>query len=142
MKRSLSLGAVLLILLAASTAQIASHPPSGMATAAATNLPPAQVAPIPQESDKAVARVNGAVLTDRDLLREMYAIFPYAQQHNGFPKGQEASIRQGALEIIIFEELVYQEAERRKLFVPAAKLNAAAEDFRKHCSSTDESNQY
>jgi hypothetical protein len=43
-----------------------------------------------QVSDKPVARVNGAVLTDRDLLREMYAIFPYARQHNGFPKAQEA----------------------------------------------------
>ena len=69
-------------------------------------------------SDKPVARVNGAVLTDRDLLREMYTIFPYAQQHNGFPKAQEAAIRQGALEMIIFEELVYQEAVRRKLTVP------------------------
>ena len=39
---------------------------------------------------KPVARVNGTVLTDRDLLREMYAIFPYAKQHNGFPKAQEA----------------------------------------------------
>ena len=68
-------------------------------------------------SDKPVARVNGAVLTDRDLLREMYTIFPYAQQHNGFPKAQEAAIRQGALEMIIFEELVYQEAERRKLTI-------------------------
>ena len=77
-----------------------------------------------QVSDKPVARVNGAVLTDRDLLREMYAIFPYAQQHNGFPKAQEAAIRQGALEMIIFEELVYQEAERRKLAIPAERLNA------------------
>jgi hypothetical protein len=50
-----------------------------------------------QVSDKPVARVNGTVLTDRDLLREMFAIFPYAKQHNGFPKAQEASIRQGAL---------------------------------------------
>ncbi len=34
-----------------------------------------------------------------------------------FPKAQEAAIRQGALEMIIFEELVYQEAERRKLTI-------------------------
>ena len=82
-----------------------------------------------------MARVNGAVLTDRDLLREMYAIFPYAQQHNGFPKAQEAAIRQGALEMIIFEELVYQEAVRRKLTVPAEKLNRAEAEFRKQFSS-------
>ena len=35
----------------------------------------AQTSPL-QVSDKPVARVNGAVLTDRDLLREMYTIFP------------------------------------------------------------------
>src|SRR4030095_3734494 len=36
---------------------------------------------------KPVARVNGTVLTDRDLLREMLTIFPYARQHGGkFPE--------------------------------------------------------
>ena len=34
--------------------------------------------------------MNGAVLTDRDLLREMFTIFPYARVHNGFPKAMEA----------------------------------------------------
>jgi parvulin-like peptidyl-prolyl isomerase len=86
--------------------------------------------------------VNGAVLTDRDLLREMYTIFPYAQQHNGFPKAQEAAIRQGALEMIIFEELVYQEAVRRKLAVPAEKLSRAEADFRKQFNSPDQYQQY
>ena len=51
-----------------------------------------------QVSDKPVAKVNGAVLTDRDLLREMYTIFPYAQQHrrisqipgSGHPPGRSA----------------------------------------------------
>jgi len=76
---------------------VASHTPTVIA-----NAPSAQTSPL-QVSDKPVARVNGAVLTDRDLLREMYTIFPYAQQHNGFPKAQEAEIRQGALEMIIFE---------------------------------------
>jgi parvulin-like peptidyl-prolyl isomerase len=106
-----------------------------------TNTASAQTSPL-MVSDKPVARVNGAVLTDRDLLREMYAIFPYAQQHNGFPKAQEAAIRQGALEMIIFEELVYQEAERRKLTVPAEKLNQAEAEFRKQFKSPDQYQQY
>jgi parvulin-like peptidyl-prolyl isomerase len=93
-------------------------------------------------SDKAVVRVNGAVLTDRDLLREMYAIFPYAKQHNGFPKAQEAAIREGALEMIIFEELVYQEAGRRKLVISADRLNSAEVEFRKQFHSPDEYEQY
>jgi len=122
------------------SAQVASHAPTPVAS---VNSSAAfdQTAP-PQVSDKAVARVNGAVLTDRDLLREMYAIFPYAQQHNGFPKGQEAAIRQGALEMIIFEELVYQEAQRRKLVVPAEKLKTSEDAFRKQFNSPDQYQQY
>src|SRR5437899_12957139 len=63
---------------------------------------------------KAVARVNGAVLTEADLQREMSAMFPYAQQHGGkVPKTMEADIRHGALQMIEFEELVYRSKERR-----------------------------
>jgi peptidyl-prolyl cis-trans isomerase SurA len=123
------------------SAQVASHAPTAVAKTTAPAAAPAPVA-APQGSDKPVARVNGAVLTDRDLLREMYAIFPYAQQHNGFPKAQEAAIRQGALEMIIFEELVYQEAVRRKLAVPAEKLKSAEAEFRKQFKSPDEYQQY
>ncbi len=127
---------MLAVALTAASAQVASHVP----TAVAASAPPATT-PL-QASDRPVARVNGAVLTDRDLLREMYAIFPYAQQHNGFPKAQEAQIRQGALEMIIFEELVYQEAERRKMTVPAEKLNSAEAAFRKQFQSPDQYQQY
>jgi peptidyl-prolyl cis-trans isomerase SurA len=130
--------AVTLAMTVTAGAQMASHAPTAVAN---PNPVTAQVAP-PQLSDKPVARVNGAVLTDRDLLREMYAIFPYAQQHNGFPKAQEAAIRQGALEMIIFEELVYQEAERRKVLVSAEKLNKAEADFRAQFHSPDEYQQY
>ena len=117
------------------SAQVASHAPTGAAA------PSAQMS-VMQISDKPVAKVNGAVLTDRDLLREMYTIFPYAQQHNGFPKAQEAGIRQGALEMIIFEELVFQEAQRRKLAVPAEKLNRAETEFKKQFNSPDQYQQY
>ena len=137
MKHQLPICAVLAMALSVS-AQVASHAPTVMAS---TNTASAQTSPL-QVSDKPVAKVNGAVLTDRDLLREMYAIFPYAQQHNGFPKAQEAAIRQGALEMIIFEELVYQEAVRRKLVIPAEKLNGAEADFRKQFNSPDQCKQY
>lgn len=118
-------------------AQVASHAPTGVAApSAAPPVSPWQI------TDKPVARVNGAVLTDRDLLREMYAIFPYARQHNGFPRAQEASIRQGALQMIIFEELVYQEGERREMTISAARLNNAEAQFRKQFNSPDEYDQY
>jgi parvulin-like peptidyl-prolyl isomerase len=135
MKYKFSICIVLATALAA-TAQVASHAPTVLAPPAASAAAPAQA------SDKPVARVNGAVLTDRDLLREMYTIFPFAKQHNGFPKAQEASIREGALEMIIFEELVYQEANRRKLTISTDRLNRAETDFRAQFHSPDEYAQY
>ena len=141
MKYQLPICALLLVALSTGSAQVASHAPTAIANTTAAQVSAQQIS-APQVSNKAVARVNGAVLTDRDLLREMYAIFPNAQQHNGFPKAQEAAIRQGALEMIIFEELVYQEAVRRKLTVPPEELNRAEADFRKQFKSPDEYQQY
>ena len=109
------------------------------AHAAAASVKQPDVSAAPQPAGRPVARVNGSVLTDRDLLREMYAIFPYARQHNGgFPKEMEANIRAGALQMLVFEELVYQEAERRKMTVPAAKLEKALAEFRKQFKSPDD----
>jgi parvulin-like peptidyl-prolyl isomerase len=136
MRHNLSI-CILLAATTAAAAQVASHAPSSISTA-----PSASPASTLQISDKPVARVNGAVLTDRDLVREMFAIFPYAKQHNGFPKAQEAAIRQGALEMIIFEELVYQEALRRKLAVSPEQLNRAEAEFRKQFNSPDQYEQY
>jgi peptidyl-prolyl cis-trans isomerase SurA len=141
MRYQLPFCTLLLVALSAASAQVASHAPTTVANPTAS-LAPALPVSGSQVSDKPVARVNGAVLTDRDLMREMYAIFPYAQQHNGFPKAQEAAIRQGALEMIIFEELVYQEAVRRKLTIPPEKLNHAEADFRKQFNSLDQYQQY
>jgi parvulin-like peptidyl-prolyl isomerase len=128
--------ALLLTASIVSPAQVASHAPSSNA-----KLPPAQVA-APTPTGKAVAKVNGTVLTDKDLLREMYAIFPYAKQHNGFPKAQEAGIRQGALEMIIFEELVYQEALRRKMTIPTAKIDQAEAAYKKSFDNPEQYQQF
>jgi parvulin-like peptidyl-prolyl isomerase len=131
--------ALLLAAAASASAQVSSHAPTGVSKQA----PPAALPGSSfQVSDKPVAKVNGAVLTDRDLLREMLEIFPYARQHNGFPKAQEASIRQGALQMIIFEELVYQEAQRRKLSVPAQQLRQAELDFKGQFHSAEEYQGY
>lgn len=134
--KSLVVFALLLAITVPANSQVSSHTPT---------VPPKQAAPPNSSfevSDKPVVRVNGAVLTERDLLREMLQIFPYARQHNGFPKAQEASIRQGALQMIIFEELVYQEAQRRKLSVPPQQIAQAEAEFRKQFSSPEEYQQY
>jgi parvulin-like peptidyl-prolyl isomerase len=134
--KSLVVFALLLGAAVAVNGQVSSHAPTG-----ATQQAPSSGSAF-NVSDKPVARVNGAVLTDRDLLREMLQIFPYAGQHNGFPKDQEAAIRQGALQMIIFEELVYQEAKRRGLRVPAQELNESEVDFKKQFHSSEEYQSY
>jgi peptidyl-prolyl cis-trans isomerase SurA len=99
-------------------------------------LAPSHLPTVPAEPQgKPVARVNRAVLTDRDLVREEYAIFPYARQHNGVPAGMEADIRAGALKMIEFEELVYQEALRRGMAVSPERLQKAEAEFRKQFAS-------
>jgi hypothetical protein len=83
--------------------------------------------------------VNGAVLTDRDLAREMFTIFPYARQHNGaIPAAMEPGIREGATRMMIFEELVYQEAKRRNMTVSAARMQRGIAEFQRQFSSQDE----
>ncbi len=133
------LGMTMLAVLAISPAagQVASHAPTAVQPVAAANpsptpaaAPSANLSPMMQVSNRPVVRVNGSELTDRDLLREMLTIFPYARQHNGFPKAEEPKIRMGALKMIEFEEMVYQEALRRGMTVPLAKLQKAQADFR------------
>lgn len=128
--KTLNLSIAVLLLAAAAAAQVAAHSPSTPATSAKAGVP--IVAP----TGKAVARVNGTVLTDHDLLRQMMIAFPYARQHGGkFPKEMEPDIRAGAMYQIIFDELLYQEARRRKMTVAPARLNQAMEDFRKQFDS-------
>src|ERR1019366_240443 len=117
MKYFPSLCAFLFLTIAAAGGQVASHAPTVFAKApvAKPEQGPAMAALNPV--GKPVARINGTVLTDADLVREEYAIFPYARQHNGIPKDLEPQIRDGALKMLVFEELVYQEAQRRKMAV-------------------------
>ncbi len=117
-------------------AQVASH-------ASTVTANPVSASSGPIVSGRPVARVNGVVLTDRDLLREEYIIFPYAKQHNGnIPREMEPGIRNGALQMIIFEELVYQEAQKRGLTVAPEHLANAEAEFRKQFNSPAEYRQF
>ena len=134
MKSKILLCALLTLVVCSVSAQVASH--GQTLVAKQTTAAP------PQPTGKPVARVNGTVLTDQDLLREMYTIFPYAKQHNGFPKDMEPGIREGALKMIVFEELAYQDAQRRNMQVPADKLAKAEAQFRKQFKTNTEYQQF
>jgi parvulin-like peptidyl-prolyl isomerase len=135
MKHKLSICGTLLLAIAAAGAQVASHTPTVFKQAPA----PAHAAR-PSLDTRPVARVNGATLTNTDLVREEYSIFPYARQHDGIPKDLEPQIRDGAMKMIIFEELVYQEALRRNMTVAPAKLQRAEADFRKQFATPEDFN--
>jgi parvulin-like peptidyl-prolyl isomerase len=140
MKCQFTITVLILVMVSSATAQlVASHAPSLPAPQAA------KPAPLPasfQVTGKPVVRVNGAELTDRDLLREMLALFPYARLHNGFPKRQEAEIRRGAMQMIIFEELVYQEAMRQKMTIAPERVLREEKKFRQQFASQEEFDDY
>jgi parvulin-like peptidyl-prolyl isomerase len=70
-------------------------------------------------------------------VRKMHTMFPYAAQHGGFPKELEADIRKGAIEMIVFEELLYQEAKRLKVPIASKRLSAAEAELRDQLGSGD-----
>jgi PPIC-type PPIASE domain/SurA-like N-terminal domain len=72
----------------------------------------------------------------------MYTIFPYARVHNGFPQAMEAGIRDGAMKMLIFEELVYQEAKRREVTVPPERVARALAEFRQQFPSPQAYQQF
>ena len=135
MNSKLRICAFLVLTSLAVTAQVASHAP----TVKAGSIPPAGAA----STGRPIVRVNGSVLTDRDLQREMLNVFPYAKQHGGrFPKDSEAQIRQKALRNLEFEELAYQEAQRRGLTLFPETLAQAMRDFRAQFDSEAQFQQY
>jgi len=140
-------GAVLASALCGSAQVVASHAPALSAPKPASSASaPASSATsfttLPAGIGNPVAKVNGAVLTDRDLMREEQAIFPYANIHNGsIPKSMEPEMRKGALEMIIFEELLYQQALREKRAVAPERLKRAQVEFRKQFATEEEYNQ-
>jgi peptidyl-prolyl cis-trans isomerase SurA len=138
MKHKTSIGGLLLLAGAVAGAQVASHAPTVLQQAPVQGRPNAAGMAV----EKPVARVNGAVLTNADLVREEYAIFPYARQHNGLPKDLASQIHDGALKMLVFEELVYQEAMRRNMTISAVKMQHSEADFRKQFTSPDEFNAF
>ena len=127
MKSFLSILAAVGVLGGCAGAQmVSSHAPTPVAVTAPSSKPAGGVSSdLLHATGKPVVKVNGAVLTDRDLMHELYVIFPYAQIHNGIPKDMEPQMRRGALEMIVFDELVYQEALRRKMTIPQTKYESS-----------------
>jgi len=65
-----------------------------------------------------VVKVNNTTLTERDLREQMQRLFPYYSIHGGkIPDKYQAEIREKALDRIITDELIFQDAKRRGMKV-------------------------
>lgn len=120
--------------LAASAQVLSSHAPTGMLQ------PPVTAS---QPLTKPLLRVNGTVFTERDLQREIATIFPFESQHKGgLPSSMAPEIRQGAAQMMVFEELVYQESLRRHMTITPERLVRGESEFRKQFKSPVEYQQF
>jgi len=80
-----------------------------------------------QTSTQAVAKVNGAVLTEADLQAALNEIMPAGVFHGGFSSEKRKKYRPQAIEKMIEKELFYQEALKRGLDVDEEMISAQRE---------------
>jgi parvulin-like peptidyl-prolyl isomerase len=77
-------------------------------------------------------------LTQADLGDQEKMLFPYFKMHNGqIPASAEPEIRKEAMHRLILDELLYQEARRRKLAVPEAQLQKGLRELRQGFKSPE-----
>jgi peptidyl-prolyl cis-trans isomerase C len=75
-------------------------------------------------------------LTQAQLREQEESIFPYFKMHGGdIPSTAKPEIHRQAMDKLILEELLYQEAKRRHLVVPEAKYQKGIQDLRKSFKS-------
>jgi peptidyl-prolyl cis-trans isomerase C len=77
------------------------------------------------ERGKAVAKVNGTVLTEADLAEVMNRLVPATSFHWTLTPERRAKYRPKALKLLIEEELLYQAAKERGMKVKRSKINDA-----------------
>lgn len=71
----------------------------------------------------AVAKVNGVVLTERDLSEAINKIFPMAGFHGKLTPDKVKKFRPRALKLMVEKELLYQEARARGMKVEKSRMN-------------------
>jgi len=120
--------------LAAQQGMVASHASTPVAPAAAKTAPAA--GPSSPEMKQAVARVNGAAITQFDLLEQMQRMFPYSPMHGGkVPEKYQDEIRKKSLDQLVMEELIYQDARRRGMVVTPAMMQKVVRSAKERLGS-------
>lgn len=95
---------------------VPSHTPTAPATASAA----APSAPV--DLKKIAARVNGVAISERDVREQMQRLFPYYSIHGGkVPEKYQGEIRQKAVDQLVTDELMFQQAKKDGMKIPAAE---------------------
>ena len=95
--------------------------PSHTPTAPANASVPAPSAPV--DLKKVTARVNGVAITERDVREQMQRLFPYYSIHGGkVPEKYQGEIRQKAIGQLITDELMFQQASKDGMKLPAKEI--------------------
>jgi len=84
-----------------------------------------------------VAHVNGTPLFQKDLDAHEQALFPFYSVHGGqVPANAKPEIHQKAMDRLLLEELLYQDAHRRGFTATAAEIDARVLKARKKAGSS------
>ncbi len=75
-----------------------------------------------QAGEKIIARVNKAKIPESAYIAEINRQLPYASYHANISKEKYHEIQQKALNNLIIQELLYQEARRQKIQIPRDKI--------------------
>lgn len=107
-------------------------------------MAPAHKTTVAPRSELAVAtavvvRVNGIPKTVSDLDEMKQRVFPYFQIHGGqVPAGAEGDIRAKAMDELVLEELLFQEAKRRGIQVNETEFRKRMAEVRREFPSRAE----
>lgn len=97
----------------------------GQAVPVSSHAPAVSSSPVAGATAQAkpVIRVNGVVITQRDLNEQMQRLFPYYAIHGGaVPEKYKPEIHDKAVQQLINDELMYQAAKKLGMVVPPATM--------------------
>ena len=89
-------------------------------------------------ADNVVARVNGTVLTQKDLDRELDRLIPSITFHRSVPQEKRKMYYDKALEELINQELEYQDAVSKGMKPDKEKVDAQMEKIKNRFKSQDD----
>jgi peptidyl-prolyl cis-trans isomerase C len=82
------------------------------------------------------AKVNGVDITERDVQEQMVRLFPFYSIHGGkVPEQYKGEIRKKAVNQVVMDELIYEEAKKRNITVPETTMKSVIDQAKQRLKS-------